>query len=179
VRLVSLGLPEKARLRLYDWLRGYTLKLRRRGVDIMGGRSANPMELLTVRDAMKPIPEALSPHVPLSNVIAKLAQQAQAAFPVVDEHGRYQGTVTAHQVVQAMRENALDTVVGDLAQPTPTLAEDQSLDRALGPLIRSDVSGLPVLASDGVTMIGWLTHRDVLRSYHDLLGRGMTGLDKR
>ncbi len=38
----------------------YTLKLRRRGIDVLRGRSANLMEILTVADAMQPVPAALS-----------------------------------------------------------------------------------------------------------------------
>lgn len=154
----------------------YTLKLRRRGIDIMRGRAANLMELLTVRDAMQSVPEPLAQHVTLDEVVAKLTEDDRDAYPVVDDAGRYRGTVTARQVEQAMRENALDTVVGDLAQETPTLRDSESLERALGALTRSDVSGLPVVAADGSVVIGWLTHRDVLRSYHDRLERGMAGL---
>ena len=72
----------------------YTLKLRRRGIDIMRGRAANLMEVLTVADAM------------------------------------------------------------------------QSLERALGLLVRDERLGLPVLAADNRRVVGWVTHRDVLRAYN-------------
>ncbi len=38
----------------------YTLKLRRRGIDIRRGRAANLMEVLTVGSAMRPVPAAMA-----------------------------------------------------------------------------------------------------------------------
>jgi CIC family chloride channel protein len=152
----------------------YTLKLRRRGIDIRRGRPANLMEILTVADAMKPLPTALPHDLALNETIARFTEEGGDALPVVDGQGAFQGTVTSRQVEQAMRENALDAVAGSLAQETPTLSPDQSLKQALGLLVRHDVSGLPVLSPNGGRVIGWLTHRDVLRAYNERLERGVT-----
>jgi CBS domain-containing protein len=32
-------------------------------------------------------------------------------------------------------------------------------------LLHTESSGLPVLSDDGMTVVGWLTHRDVLHAY--------------
>src|SRR5579884_1026136 len=85
----------------------YTLKLRRRGIDIMRGRGANLMQLLRVREAMQPLPAALPEDTPLNEVIARLGEAATDGLPVVDPDGVYRGTVGSQQVEQAMRENAL------------------------------------------------------------------------
>ncbi|MGH3430500.1 MAG: CBS domain-containing protein, partial [Mycobacteriales bacterium] len=39
------------------------------------------------------------------------------------------------------------------------------LDTILSILLHPDTAGLPVTAENG-TAIGWITHRDVLRTYH-------------
>jgi CIC family chloride channel protein len=106
-------------------------------------------------------------------VIARFTDERREALPVVDGDGRYRGTVTARQVEEAMRDNVLDVTVGELAQQTATLAADQTLERALGMLVRMDSPGLPVLSDDGRSIVGWITHRDVLKAYNDRLERGI------
>jgi CBS domain-containing protein len=147
----------------------YSLRLWRRGIDIMRGRAANFMEILTVADAMQPIPQGLPRDMPLNEVIKRFEEEGRDALPVVDADGTLRGTVTAHEVEQAMRENALDVMAGDLARTTATLSASQTLEQALGLLVRNDRPGLPVLAADRQYVIGWLTHHDVLHAYNERL----------
>lgn len=156
----------------------YTLKLRRRGIDVRRGRAANLMEVLTVADAMRPLPRALPHDLALAQVIARFTDEGWDALPVVDERGVFRGVVTAHQVEEAMRGNALDVVAGDLASETPTLTPDHSLEQALGLLVRSDAMGLPVLGPGNRQVIGWLGHRDVLRAYNARLEEGLAQAER-
>jgi len=150
----------------------YTLKLRRRGIDVMRGRGANLMRLLDVADAMQPLPLALDAQTPLNEVIARLGEADTDGLPVVDGDGAYCGTVTSQQVEQAMRENALDATAGELAQELPALRAGQSLEDALAALLRAR-SGLPVVRGEGGRPVGWLTHLDVLRAYNTRLQQGI------
>jgi hypothetical protein len=81
--------------------------------------------------------------------------------------------VTVQEVEQAMRDNALDVQAGDLATLTPTLTTDQTLEEALGLLVRANRPGLPVLAADTRQVCGWLSHRDVLLAYNTHLTRSV------
>lgn len=150
----------------------YTLKLRRRGIDIMRGRGANLMQLLRVAEAMQPLPAALAADTPLNEVIFRLGEAPTDGLPVVNAEGRYCGTVTSQQVEQAMRENALDATAADLAQDLPALHGTQTLEDALGALLRAR-SGLPVVRGDAGEPAGWLTHLDVLRAYNSRLQQGI------
>ncbi len=150
----------------------YTLKLRRRGIDIMRGRGANLMQLLSVDEAMQPVPVALDGSTPLNDVIARLGDAPSDGLPVVDATGRHCGTVTSQQVERAMRENALDATAGELAQDLPALRSHQTLEDALGALLRAG-SGLPVVQGDAAEPVGWLTHLDVLRAYNARLQEGI------
>lgn len=47
----------------------YTLKLRRRGIDITHARAVNPIALLTGADAMQPVPRGVPGDRPLREVI--------------------------------------------------------------------------------------------------------------
>jgi CIC family chloride channel protein len=152
----------------------YTLKLRRRGIDLHRGAPANVMQLLTVADAMQPIPAALTPETPLDAIIGRLATEDCDAFPVIDQHGIYRGTVTARDVEDSARDNALDVTAAILARAVPVLHPDQSLEHALGLLVHQDRSGLPVIGPEDNQVGGWLTHRDVLAAYNTRLHQGVT-----
>jgi CBS domain-containing protein len=131
------------------------------------------MQLLRVADAMQPLPAALQAGAPLNEVIARLGESPTDGLPVADANGLYRGTVSSQQVEQAMRDKALDACAGDLAQDLPALTGEQSLEDALGALLRAR-SGLPVVAGDGEQVpVGWLTHLDVLRAYNARLERGL------
>jgi CIC family chloride channel protein len=150
----------------------YTLKLRRRGIDIMRGRGANLMQLLGVAEAMQPLPLALDLGTPLNEVIARLGDAPTDGLPVVDDDGTYRGTVTSQEVEHAMRENALDATADDLAQDLSALRTEQTLEEALGALLRAR-SGLPVVGGEDGQPVGWLTHLDVLRAYNTRLEQGI------
>jgi chloride channel protein, CIC family len=143
----------------------YTLKLRRRGIDIKSSRSAHGLELLTVADAMQPASAPLPPATPLAEVIAGFTAEDCEALPVVDAGGAYRGVVVAREAQEAIRGNALEVTAGQLARALPELHPGQSLHSALTALLPHESSGLPVLTADGTHLAGWLHHRDVLRTY--------------
>jgi CIC family chloride channel protein len=143
----------------------YTLKLRRRGIDITRGRGIDVMEALRVRDAMRPVPTGIPTDTLLPDIVTKLSGGELDALPVVDADGRYRGVISTRQLERALADSRPDAVAGDLAEQSPTASLDQSLTDALPLLLHGATSGLPVLADDEATVVGWLTHRDVLRAY--------------
>jgi CIC family chloride channel protein len=151
----------------------YTLKLRRRGIDLFRGRGANLMQVLHVRDAMQPMPEPLSSESPLNDIIHRFAQRDVSALPVIDGDGTYRGIVTARQVEASMRDNAIDVTAADLAEMPTSVAPDTDLEHALRQLIQQERSALPVLDANSHTVAGWLTHRDLLVAYNAQLERSV------
>ncbi len=143
----------------------YTLKLRRRGVDVRRGRAASLMQLITARQAMRPVPVPVTTTASLAEVVDRLVADGVEALPVVDETGAYSGIVTADGAEERMRANALDSTAADLAQHVPAVRADETLEQALERLLAHGAAGLPVLDTDDGRVIGWLTHRDLLRSY--------------
>ncbi|MHB8508206.1 MAG: chloride channel protein [Candidatus Dormibacteria bacterium] len=153
----------------------YTLKLRRRGIDIARGRSANLMQVLSVAEAMQPVPSPVPAEMPLRELIDRMVGERAAALPVLTESGGLRGVVTLAEVEAAMRDNALDMRAEDLAQESAAVYPEQSLEAALGRLALADGSGIPVVArGDDRTPIGWLTHRDVLQAYSHRLQVAVT-----
>jgi len=86
---------------------------------------------------------------------------------VIDADGRYRGVISTRQLERALTDTWRDAVAGDLAEQPPTASLDQSLTEALPLLLHGGTSGLPVLGPDAGTIVGWLTHRDVLRAYQE------------
>jgi chloride channel protein, CIC family len=157
----------------------YTLKLRRRGIDIRRGRAANLMEVLQVRDAMRPLPAAVPARAPLTELIHRLTEDREDALPVVDESGAFRGTLLAREVEAAARDNSLDAVAADLAREAPAVSVDETLHDALGRLARTESGGLPVVDAPGGTLVGWITHRDVLLAYARRLERSVDEAQRR
>ncbi|MDQ6876769.1 MAG: chloride channel protein [Candidatus Dormibacteraeota bacterium] len=151
----------------------YTLKLRRRGIEINRGRQANLMQLIRVRDAMQAAPPSVGSDTPLDALIERMIESGTEALPVIDPGVGFRGVVKLSEVESAMRDNALDMSAGDLVIDSPSVRPDQTLESALAHLTAADGSGLPVLDQEGASPAGWLTHRDVLQAYSRRLGEAV------
>jgi CIC family chloride channel protein len=157
----------------------YTLKLRRRGIDIARSRSANLMQILSVADAMEPLPAPVAPETTLSELIDRMAADRSASLLVQDSEGVLIGVVTLPEVEAAMRDNSVEVSAEDLATESLVAYPDQPVEAALGQLTGADGAGIPVVRRSDGRPIGWLTHRGVLQAYAQRLhGSGPSSLDK-
>ena len=150
----------------------YTLKLRRRGIDILRARGENLMQAVRVRDAMQPVPAPLSSDTSLDDLVKRFSSGAVNALPVVDATGAYRGMVTEREVEAAIGDSTPDVTAGDLAFLPASVSPDATLEGALSQLVQQDQSTLPVLMPGTTTVLGWLTHRDILLAYNARLGAG-------
>jgi CIC family chloride channel protein len=153
----------------------YTLKLRRRGVDVERGQRPNPMGRMTVGEAMVGVPRPVAATSPRADILERLVVEERDALPVVDEAGRYVGVLTIGEVEASIQEGVIDTTAGSLAQPLPALHPADTLEHALTILVSHEQSGLPVLDADGARVVGWINHRDVMRAYVSALSVGSGG----
>jgi CIC family chloride channel protein len=88
-------------------------------------------------------------------------------LPVVDRHGSYRGVITAQAVAEALSGDADPGFVGDLTElPSPVLAE-MPVGEALGKLVGTAGTGLPVLDAEKKALVGWITHQTMLAAFHD------------
>jgi chloride channel protein, CIC family len=147
----------------------YTLKLRRRGIDTDTTRSTNLMRQITVADAMGRPPRALTPEQPLKELIARFAAERTDSLPVIDRDHKLIGIVAAGDVEQAIaRDPAGPRVAATLAREAPVLHASETLETAVLALGATDDEGVPVLGDHG-RVVGWLTHRRLLRAYRQRL----------
>jgi CIC family chloride channel protein len=148
----------------------YTLKLRRRGIDIDAPAPSSLMAQITVREALGELPRPLDPDQPLREVLDRLAAERTNALPVIDADGSLLGVVSAGDVEQALASSAGDKNARTLIHEAPELRIDQTLEEAVWRLGSTDDEGLPVLDQDGEHVVGWLTHRQLLAAYRTRLG---------
>jgi CIC family chloride channel protein len=143
----------------------YTLKLRRRGIDI-DAPQPTLMAQIDIADAMSKLPRPLTPEQPLHDVLDRFTNERTDALPVIDAHGVLLGIITATDIEQAIANSRDGLSARSLAREVPELRADQSLEDAVRALASTDQEGLPVLDSHTEHVVGWLTHRRLLHAYH-------------
>ncbi len=114
---------------------------------------------------MQEVPDAVLATTSLDSLVARFSQRDISALPVVEARGQYVGVVSAADVDAALRDSAGDFTAGDLADMPSTLSPDASLDSALTQFVQQNTSALPVEDKAASTIVGWLTHRDILVAY--------------
>ncbi len=146
----------------------YTLKLRRRGIDLEGAAPGARIGRQHVGTVMEPLPSPLAAITPLADAADLLSLSGHGALPVVDETGQYVGVVTAQSVAEALAEqpDAAPATVGQLAEPPAPVTPDQPIGQALHTLLSAAGSGVPVLDSERGKPVGWLSHQSALRAVH-------------
>ncbi|MEU7167726.1 chloride channel protein [Streptomyces morookaense] len=138
----------------------YTLKLRRRGIDIttptpqFGGKS--------VATVMENPPDPLPAATELTDAAKRLHMPGNGILPVISSSGRFLGTVDACQVAQALAEKPGDDLeppptAGQIATLTGHATADMPLSAAVPLLASAHGTPVPVLDPANHHLVGWLT----------------------
>jgi CIC family chloride channel protein len=136
----------------------YTRKLLRRGIDIDEPASA-AIRRRSIESLMTAAPTAVRPDADLRSVAGTFAGRTDTTLPVIDDNGRYLGTLGSYDVLDALAA-ADPTDVVALTVDTPPVTTAASI----GDVLRHFDAGadaVPVASEDG-TIIGWIRQRDVL-----------------
>ncbi len=153
--------------RISHWLTGdtiYTLKLRRRGVNLDVQAGDPRLRAGHVHEVMQPAPAPLPGDLPLAAAAEALMSGGYPALPVV-RGDELLGVVTARAVSEALAndDDADTATIARLAQLPDAVHPDTTLTDALITLVSSDATGVPVIDGDG-RVTGWLTHQALLRA---------------
>jgi CIC family chloride channel protein len=142
----------------------YTLKLRRRGVDITHRPSGRELAATSVAQVLAPVGATVPGDLRLIDAADKLADAPHGQLPVVEgARGAYLGVVTARTVAETLADGEHDdAVVSSVLEQPPSVNADQSLESCLDALESSHSSAVPVLDSGGGNIVGWLTAQQVL-----------------
>lgn len=156
----------------------YTLKLRRRGVEI--DTTIDPLKLVKVEEIMTPAEKVISvkKNTPLSVVSFMIWETKHTGFPVVED-GELVGLITLKQLSQAPSEDVDGIQVEDvLIEDLVTAFPDETAYAVLEKMNRHDVEILPVVVKQDRRRIrGIVSKRDILNAF--IAGkRKMRVLDK-
>lgn len=145
----------------------YTLKLRRRGIDLRAGRDVDLMRAVPVSHAMSPTPSTASPDISVSEAATELDQSGGRALVLLDTTGALDGIVTVQDLERALLDNKPGVSVGEIAsRPVVTVYADESLSSAVHKMGVRDLRQLPVLArGDENHLLGMLRRTDIVRAY--------------
>ena len=136
----------------------YTRKLLRRGIDVDEPADA-AMRRRSASTVMVKPPQALFADTTLATAAAIFSQSGEAALPVIDRTGRYQGNLAARDLMDALVAADHANVAGLSSSPVPVRPEE-----SLGEVIRRldhGADAVPITNRDGI-LIGWVRHRDML-----------------
>ncbi len=152
----------------------YTLKLRRRGVQIGSTADLTVLRRVCAADVDFQAVSFIHPEDPVQRLIDLAGETDTTDFVVVDEHADYQGMVTGADVRTALLqpEAVALLVVGELMRASvPMVRPSDTLDTVLGKFARFDIESLPVAGADGQHIEGLITRRAVISRYHQELSQ--------
>jgi CIC family chloride channel protein len=141
----------------------YTLKLRRRGVDLDARPTANQLTSTTAGSVLRRVGVIVPEATPLIDAVPLLARSAIGQLAIVTETGAYVGVVTARGLAEALADGDHDAApVASLVEDVPSIRTTTTLSEALDALDRSTASALPVLDDERHEVVGWLTLQQIL-----------------
>jgi len=152
-----------SRLLTHDTI--YTLKLRRRGVNIGTAPANTVLHVLHVKDIMAS-PGAIAQDALASDGARLLIASGRPALPVMMPSGGFAGVLTVRAVTDALAndDDPSALTVADLSELTDAVRPGSTLDGALDTVLAAaENDGVPVVDEAGV-LHGWLGQNAVLRA---------------
>jgi len=159
----------------------YTLKLKRRGIDIHQGKEINVLKSMKVKDVMRSSIEILSPDTPMKDVIEKFLTSEHSDFYITDEKGEIAEKISQVELgaIAPEYEALKDFVLAkDIATPNMVVVnENDNLDYVMREYGKENVSEIPVVASsDPTKVLGTVWPLDVITAYNkEILKRDLAG----
>ena len=148
----------------------YTLKLRRRGINIQQGREVSIMGSIKVGDVMDRKVETILETTPFKRILAIFSKSTNSYFPVVNSKHKMVAILSFSDIREVMFEEGLkDLVVAkDLAATDViSLSPKDNLNKALEKFVAIDVAQLPVVDSKNQDrVIGMLSRGDLISAYN-------------
>ena len=148
-----------------------TEKIARRGYDIFREYGVDPLERLSVRQAMTAQPKFISADVSISEVAIELGKGAHHGYPVVslnaDGKVAVKGVITASDLDKIGKlENVANLKVKDILQKNPiTIFPEESCRVAADKMAQQEVGRLLVVSPENPDqLLGIITRSDLLKA---------------
>ncbi|MGD8319799.1 MAG: chloride channel protein [Gemmatimonadota bacterium] len=149
----------------------YTQKLKWKGISLRQGREESILKHMSVRSVLRREYGWFPEDAPLASVLGEALGSTQTTFPLVGPEGELTGVIRVQDLHRSLDDRgALEPVLvaADMATPTGSLHESDTVEQALELLTESGADLLPVVgASD--RLVGVVFASDVLERYsHEL-----------
>lgn len=148
----------------------YTLKLRRRGINIHQGREVSIMASIKVGKVMSKNVETILETTSFRKILTIISRSTNSYFPVVNSDNKMVAILSFSDMREVMFEEGLkDLVVAkDLATTEViSLSPKDNLNEALEKLAAIDVAQLPVVDSKNPDrVVGMLSRGDLISAYN-------------
>jgi len=150
----------------------YTLKLKRRGIDISGGRDRNVLDRIEVEHVKQLMVKSVQDDLPLASLLQLMAKSKEINLYVLDEEGVLEGIITQNSVRRFLDHHeqvASDTVVKEVMNVHfETITDSTPLHHALRLMTQLDLEALPVVDNQG-KLTGQVERSGILEKYQEQL----------
>lgn len=150
----------------------YTIKLKRRGIDIYGGTDINVLKKLNVSKLKQQRVEIIREDGSLTELLEIMAKSDQPIIYVTDETGKPTGIIThgtVRRFLNHMESVPENTIAKDIYNSNfPKITDHTPINDVLQKLLDEDLLAIPVVDDQGY-LSGQVFRRDILREYQDML----------
>ncbi len=145
----------------------YSIKLHRIGFDVNDEDEEQPMDRVTVSEAMTTNVSLVRSDTHLEQMAVAMARSRGNVLAVTDEDGGFQGLVSATDLTAALDRNDESITAADIAVTSPIrVYPDDTLRSVVSLLAENDLRQVPVVARwNEQRLLGMMTQRDVLREF--------------
>jgi len=149
----------------------YTLKLRRRGVDVLKKSNIELLKSESVASIMRPQPVAIEWDLKLIAAAKKIFTEGGEVRPVT-KNGAVIGIVSAYALSRAISwDEDLDSlIVENVLEQPPVILTTTSIAAAIGVLGGNEFSAAPVLNPDD-KVVGWIDQVSLLNAVSSSVSR--------
>ena len=159
----------------------YTMKLRRRGIDLFEEQNANVLKSLYVHDIIDREPETMTASANLETVIDRALTSDHTEYFVLNRHEELIGTIYLRQLTRMLVEQEVLgplVIASDLLEPgLPTVTENEDLDLVMQLFSHGTAEEIAVVdAEDAKKLVGSVHKHDVIHAYNqEVLRRDLAG----
>ncbi len=149
----------------------YTLKLRRRGIDLQKIRGQDLMERITVSEAMVKSVMTFDENLTVKNVDQMLkSTHRHRGFPVIDSEGNLVGMITRKDTNETLVSRTDTPLREIMATDIIVCYPDENLKTALQKLAVGGIGRIPVVErSNPLHLIGLITRENIIDAYNESL----------
>ncbi|MBN2134099.1 MAG: chloride channel protein [Acidobacteria bacterium] len=142
----------------------YTLKLKRKGINIQHDMESDYMGGITAKDIMACKVDSVNFNTTALEVSNLINSTSHHGFPILDDEGKLAGIVTEFDIINARKNRWMKKKIKDLPLRQLVVAyPDETLDSIVQKMLSEKVSHIPIIErNDQKKLLGCITRSDIL-----------------